>query len=75
MIKKFKCSCNQTVVEKEGTKVEYISRLYGPCEKYTAICDECGAEMDEYIELKAGKDSGSSGPSCGGGCCGCAHSH
>lgn len=70
----FKCrSCN-LVFEAEGVKVEYMSRIYGPCSKKIASCPQCKQECDEYVAPKPNKSQSNANSGCHGncGCCGVA---
>lgn len=48
MLLKFKCPNCNLLFEDKGIKRDYISSIYGPCFKYTAICPTCKIECDEY---------------------------
>ncbi len=60
----FKCHDCHVVFEAEGTKIEYIDPIYGPCAKTVAECPVCGAECTEYRKPKPAKGTSSQQDSC-----------
>jgi len=73
----FKCySCEKTF-EAEGTRMEYMDPMYGPCTKMIAACPDCGGESSEYRKPKPVRNSASSPqescPAYHSGSCSCCH--
>ena len=71
MNSKFKCKTCDLIFEAEGVKIEYISKIYGPCSKKEANCPHCDVICDEYITPKSGKSTSNPSGGCHGNCSCC----
>ncbi len=72
----FKCFDCQINFEGEGSKLEYMDPMYGPCSKIVAACPVCGSDSSEYRKPKPSKGASqpeNSCPSYHNGSCSCCH--
>ena len=52
MISRFYCKECDQVFDAEGTKIEYMDPVFGPCARYVTNCPTCDTESKEYIKPK-----------------------